>query len=212
MQIKLEIEGNLRALMKRETETGRVSVSSAMGRIGKSVKQAWRGQIISAGLGGRLANTIRDQVYPIGKPSMNAVAFIHTKAPVIIAAHDEGPLIRARNGVWLAIPLPAAGKGFGGSPMTPGQWQFKNGKKLVFLQNNPRSAVLAAEDGVRVNARGVGVRDRRRVRAGSQRQTTLVPIFVLVRQAKLPKRLNLAALADQGASAAASLIVNGWKD
>jgi hypothetical protein len=35
---------------------------------------------------------------------------VWSKAPVIFVAHDTGPLIRSKNGLWLAIPTPAAGK------------------------------------------------------------------------------------------------------
>lgn len=33
---------------------------------------------------------------------------------MIVSVHDAGPLIRSRNGLWLAIPTPAAGKALGG--------------------------------------------------------------------------------------------------
>jgi hypothetical protein len=32
---------------------------------------------------------------------------VWSKAPVIIGAHDAGALIRAKTGLWLAIPTPA---------------------------------------------------------------------------------------------------------
>ena len=52
--------------------------------------------------------------------SLNAAAVVWSKAPLIIGAHDAGPLIRAKNGVWLAIPTPAAGKALGGRRITAG--------------------------------------------------------------------------------------------
>jgi hypothetical protein len=85
-------------------------------------KEAWRAQITGAGLGPRLARTIRSEQFPKGRPSLNAAALVWSKAPVIVNAHDTGPLIRSRNVFWLAIPLPAAGKSLRGGRISPGEW------------------------------------------------------------------------------------------
>jgi hypothetical protein len=54
--------------------------------------------------------------------SLNAAALVWSKAPVIVGAHDTGPLIRSKSGFWLAIPTPAAGRapGAGASRPAPG--------------------------------------------------------------------------------------------
>ncbi|TCM86187.1 RNA polymerase sigma factor (sigma-70 family) [Rhodovulum steppense] len=44
---------------------------------------------------------------------------VWSKAPVIVGAHDTGPLIRSKDGFWLAIPLPAAGKSLRGAGSRP---------------------------------------------------------------------------------------------
>lgn len=66
-------------------------------------------QITYAGLGRRLANSIRNATYPKAGDSLNATALVWSKAPVIIGAHNAGPLIRSRDGFRLAIPTEAAG-------------------------------------------------------------------------------------------------------
>ena len=76
-----------------------------------------------AGLGARLGNSIRLATYPKGGESLNAAALVWSNAPVIVGAHDTGPLIRSRNGFWLAIPTPAAGKSTRGGRITPGEWE-----------------------------------------------------------------------------------------
>ena len=70
-----------------------------------TVKRDWRGQITGAGLGSRLAYTIRARCYPEGVASINAAALIWSNAPAIVGAHDEGALIRSKDGFWLAIPV-----------------------------------------------------------------------------------------------------------
>jgi hypothetical protein len=64
-------------------------------------RPAWRMQITGAGLGTRLANSIRSQTFPRSGESLDAAALVWSKAPVIVGAHDTGPLIRSRNGFWL---------------------------------------------------------------------------------------------------------------
>ncbi len=81
-----------------------------MREAGTGLKTAWRVQITGAGLGRRLANSIRSQTYPKAGESLNAAALVWSKAPVIVGAHDTGPLIRSKDGFWLAIPTEAAGK------------------------------------------------------------------------------------------------------
>jgi hypothetical protein len=58
----------------------------------------------------RLGNSIRLATFPKGGESLNAAALVWSNAPVIVGAHDTGPLIRSKDGFWLAIPTPAAGK------------------------------------------------------------------------------------------------------
>ena len=101
---------DLVAMMAAEIKAGERAVSQAVSEAGNSVKSSWRAQITGAGLGQRLANTIRSEQFPKGRPSLSAASVIWSKAPVIIGAHDTGPLIRSKNGFWLAIPTPAAGK------------------------------------------------------------------------------------------------------
>ena len=72
-------------------------------------KTAWRTQITGADLSVRLARTLRSEQFPRGKPSLNAAELVWSKAPVIVGAHDTGPLIRSETGFWLVIPSPAAG-------------------------------------------------------------------------------------------------------
>jgi hypothetical protein len=110
MKLKLDITPELASIMAAEIAAGERAVTAAIREAGTSLKTAWRGQITGAGLGQRLANTIRSEQFPKGKPSLDAAALVWSKAPVIIDAHDTGPLIRSRSGFWLVIPTEAAGR------------------------------------------------------------------------------------------------------
>ena len=127
MKLTLDIRPDLASLMAAEIAAGERAVTAAVREVGGGLKLAWRGQITGAGLGARLANSIRSEVFPKAGASLNAAAVVWSKAPVIIGAHDAGPLIRARNGLRLAIPMPAAGKVLGGKRITPARVGAEDG-------------------------------------------------------------------------------------
>ena len=204
MKLKLDITPDLVALMAAEIKAGKKAVSQAVSEAGTSVKTSWRAQITSAGLGQRLANTIRSEQFPKGRPSLSAAALVWSKAPVIIGAHDTGPLIRSKNGFWLAIPTPAAGKSARGGRITPGEWERHSGLRLRFVYRRTGPSLLVAEG--RLNTRGRAVASRSRTGRG----VTTVPIFLLVPQVKLQKRLDLARDADRASDAMPGLIVVHW--
>jgi hypothetical protein len=204
VKLKLDITPDLVGMMAAEIKAGEKAVSAATREAGTGLKTAWRGQITGAGLGRRLANTIRSAQYPAGQPSLNAAAFIWSNAPTIISAHDTGPLIRSKEGFWLTIPLPAAGRSPRGSKITPGEWERRRGLRLRFVYRRTGPSLLVADG--RLNSRGLGVASR--AKTGQGRST--VPIFLLVPQVKLPKRLNLDRDADRARDSVPGLIVGNW--
>ena len=133
--------------MAAEIAAGERAVTAAVREAGAGLKLGWRGQITGAGLGARLANSIRSEVFPKAGASLNAAAVVWSKAPVIIGAHDAGPLIRAKNGLWLAIPTPAAGKALGGRRITPAAWERKTGLRLRFVYRRTGPSLLVATGG-----------------------------------------------------------------
>lgn len=206
MKLKLEISPDLAALMQAEIAAGEKAVTTAMREAGTGLKSAWRGQITGAGLGTRLGNSIRLATYPKGGESLNAAALVWSNAPVIIGAHDTGPLIRSKNGFWLAIPTPAAGKSTRGGQITPGEWERRTGLRLRFVYRRRGPSLLVAEG--RLNTKGRAVASKSKTGRG----VVTAPIFLLVPQVKLPKRLDLARDAERAADAVPGLIVTNWLD
>ena len=205
MKLNISFTPDLVALMRAEIAAGQKAVSVTMTQAGTSLKSAWRVQITGAGLGQRLANTIRSQIYPKGRNSLDAAALVWSNAPVIIGAHDTGPLIRSARGFWLAIPLFAAGKALGGKRITPAMWEKKTGLRLRFVYRS-RGPSLHVADAVRLNTRGQAAVSKSKTGRG---QVT-APIFLLVRQVKLPKRLDLARDAERALAAIPGNIVRNW--
>ncbi|PZO63617.1 MAG: hypothetical protein DI498_13090 [Paracoccus denitrificans] len=204
MRLKLDIDPDLVAMMQAEIRAGEKAVTGAMREAGTGLKTAWRGQITGAGLGRRLANSIRNATYPKAGDSLNATALVWSKAPVIIGAHNAGPLIRSRDGFWLAIPTEAAGKSLRGGRFTPGEWERRNGLRLRFVYRRRGPSLLVAEG--RLNTKGRAVASRSKTGRGH----ATVPIFLLVPQVRLPKRLDLAQDAERAADGVPGRIVGKW--
>jgi len=205
MRLKLDIDPNLAAMMQAEFLAGERAVTAAMRQAGSDLKADWRGQITGSGLGQRLARSIRNKTYPERGESLEAAAFIWSKAPKIIHAHDRGMLIRSKNGFYLAIPTEAAGKGRGGARLTPLEWERRRGMRLRFIYRRNGPSLLVAEK-ARINTRGTAVASRSKTGRGQ----VSAPIFLLVPQVKLRKRLDLARDAEKVAGAVPRLIVEKW--
>lgn len=211
MRLGLEVLNDLRRAMEAEERAGRVAVSGGMNAAASGLQAAWRRQVEGAGLGSRLARTIRAQVYPQQRPSSNAAALVWTRAPVLIDAFDRGALIRSTEGLFLAIPTEAAGlRGPGGARITPGGWQARSGIGLRFVYRRNLPSLLVA-DNARLTTRGRAAMNRGRVRAdGSRTGSMTIPIFVLVPQVRLRKRLDLARDAEVWAARLPGLITDHW--
>ncbi len=204
--MKIRIDGlpDFAGLMAAEVAAGERAVTAALREAGAGLKAAWRGQITGAGLGTRLANSIRLASFPKSGDSLNAAALVWSNAPVIIGAHDTGPLIRSKNGFWLAIPTPAAGKSTRGGRTTPGDWERRTGLRLRFIYRRRGPSLLVAEG--RLNSKGRAVGSR----AKTGRGLTTMPVFLLVPQVKLPKRLDLARDAERAVDGVPGRIVANW--
>jgi hypothetical protein len=206
MRLRVAFNPDIAALMQAEIAAGEKAVSAAMREAGSSLKSAWRTQITGAGLGTRLGNSIRLATFPRTSNSLNAAALVWSKAPVIIGAHDTGPLIRSKDGFWLAIPTAAAGKSTRGGRITPGEWERRTGLRLRFIYRRRGPSLLVAEG--RLNTKGRAVASRSKTGRG----VATVPIFLLVPQVKLRKRLDLARDAERAVDGVPRLIVANWVD
>ena len=158
MKLKLDITPDIVAMMAKEVVAGERAVTTAMREAGTGLKSAWRAQITGAGLGTRLANSIRIASFPKSGESLNAAALVWSNAPVIVGAYDTGPLIRSKSGFWLAIPTPAAGKSTRGGHITPGEWERRTGLRLRFIYRRRGPSLLVAEG--RLNTKGRAVASR----------------------------------------------------
>lgn len=193
MKFAASIAGSLKADLKAEMQQIEKAVTGGIKEAGDGLKGSLRRQVITAGLGSRLARTWRSRAYP--NKGHDAATLVWSKAPEIIRTFDEGAVIRSRSGLWLAIPTSAAPKrGVGGKRINPGNFPEHRFGPLRFVYRRGRPSLLVI-DGVRINKSG---RVGRRAKGGAFTKTgrmkqgiSTVVMFIMVPQVRLKKRLDV---------------------
>lgn len=194
-------------------------VTKAIREGADEVKQDWRDQIMDAGLGQRLANTIRTEIYPRARDSLDAAGMIWTKAPPIVDGYARGATIQNVNGGrYLAIPTELVGRfvTIAGKrrKITPKLFEEKTGLKLRLVVRSNGNRLLIVEGG-RINKSGRIAPNRGRTRGGyaysrlTGRVTAVA--FILVPLVKLPKRLDLDAIAAAADARFDGLLSKHWR-
>ncbi len=215
MKMTISFSPDLARIMAEETEAAERAVTLGVTQAGERLKSDWRAQVTGAGLGTKLARTIRSARYPKQGTSIGAASLVWSKAPQIVGAHDEGAPIRSKNGFWLAIPTPVARERIRRGPLDPGIWEKRTGMPLRFIYRRGGPSLLVA-DNVRFTKSGRIRENVTRRKDGTSYSRlagrTIVPIFLLVPQVKLPKRLDLERDAREAAADLSGLIVANWVD
>ncbi|NEU15097.1 hypothetical protein G3T14_24015 [Methylobacterium sp. BTF04] len=196
------------------------SVTAGMRTVTNGLKMDLRGEVVAAGLGQRLANTWRGQTFPTVGDSVEAAAYVSTNASKLIDAFNRGVTIVAKGGKYLAIPTQDAGvrmvsgrraKGSTGNTLTPAIWQRETGVKLRFVPTKTGGVLVADAFYRRQAKRYQGRKSFRTIKeAGPSSGRSFVVIFVLVRQAKLRKRLDIETTAKAWAERAPAAIAANW--
>lgn len=192
-----------------QTEHDLAAAMTAAMREGTDLLKAdWRGEVIAAGLGNKLANTVRGQTYPAGAASLDPASWVYTKAPVIMDVFDRGATIVPVNGtVRLAIPtanVPRRRR----KRMTPVEVEAYFDQDLIVIHG--RGDTLLAFVDVLLARSGRGYRPATRRRLAQGRPRKLVLMFILVRQTRLRKRLDLAGIANRAADRWQGLLERRW--
>ncbi len=200
MKFAASLAGSLKAAMAVEVRQIEKAVVAGVKEAGDGLKGSLRSQIISAGLGARLARTWRNRAYP--NKGHDAASLIWSKAPEIVRAFDQGAVIRGKSGFWLAIPTAAAPKrGVGGKRITPANFPVSRFGPLRFVYRRGRPSLLVV-DSVRVSSKTGRV--GRQAKGGAFTKTgriksgiTTVVMFIMVPQVRIKKRLAVVQEAER---------------
>lgn len=219
MKFSAQVPNIREALSGTEVQIAQ-SVTAGMRQVTDGLKTDLRGEIVKAGLGKRLANTWRGQTFPKAGASVEAAAYVSTNAPKLIDAFDRGVTITAKNGKFLAIPTPDAGvrmvskrrtAGSTDNGLTPSAWERETGVKLRFVPTKTGGVLVADGYYRRQASRFQGRKSFRAIKeAGPDKGRSFVIIFVLIRQAKLRKRLDIEATAKAWAERVPAAIAANW--
>ena len=189
MRLKAAVEGSLVEYMEREYQNCARAVTKGVSLAANGLKIAMRTQVKSAGLGARLANTWRGDVYPKAKNSVSAASVVYTKAQKIMEGFEYQTVVRGKDGLWRAIPTAAISKRIRNKRMTPALYERSKGVRLRFVYRKNGASLLVHE----------------------QKRKTIVA-FVLVPQVRMPKLINFAAEGAKWQAKLPSLILENWRE
>lgn len=197
-----KIDGNLReTLLHRADEIGnaaRQAVESAANKL----KDELRAQTAGAGLGSGLANAWQ-VLPPRGRFAFSAL--VYSKAPLLHRAFDMGGTITAQNGIYLVIPLDAAVKlglatskahNKGGANRALNR-KWSDVDAAIDMFGNLRFVPLKGGNQAILfgDQNNIGKPRGAKISRTGQRQD--IALFLLVKQTRLPKKLDVEGAASR---------------
>ncbi len=209
MRLQAALQGNLKALIDKEVKDAETAVSRGVKQATDGLKQELRGQVTSAGLGNRLAQSWRGEIFPKGGMSVNAAGFVYTKAPEIIGAFATGVTIKNRRGRFLAIPTKYVIRREG-RRVTPADFEEAGIPLRYIPPAKGRRIGLLVADNFRITKKG-------KARAASERgikmgRVATVVMFLLIPEVSIKKRLDVDSLARKWIDQLPELVVASWPD
>ena len=187
------------------------TVTAAMRAATDETKAELRDQVRSSGLGARLANTWRGEVYPERRNSLTPAGYIHSNAPDIVDGFLRGATIVPIHGSrYLAIPTKNVPRSRGRGnrkKMTPFEVEIEFNQDLFFKRGRG-GRVLAFINAAAARS-GRGFRQATPGLLSHGRAEKPVLMFVLVRSARLPKLLDIEGPARRFADRFAAYLERG---
>jgi hypothetical protein len=229
MKIAASIVKDLSTILQEEVRAGEIAVTRAIKAETERLKTELRQQVVSAFAerSRGIANVWRSRVFPQTGESLRAAGIVWTKVPNIVDAFERGVTIRARNGRFLAIPTGFNRQGGrrGAKPRVTPQQMVASRKAFLRPFRSGRGFVwcLPVRQGERIGRRRapliagglVAVATGRRKAAAAWQQSLLaqgfVPMFLLLPEVRLGKRLDAQRAGNQALARLPAAIVRKWE-
>jgi len=180
--VGLAVVGNLGAAFQADAAV----LASARTRLVRArtarLKRAIRGDVVRAGLGARFAHIVRSAVQPAQGMALDPAGAVFSSGIVkgrkggtvdLLTVFAEGAYITRGGAGYLAIPLPAAGRGPRGRKPTPAD--FPEGALIFVAATSTEAGRFGLHSGAALLLDAA----------------TREPFFVLVRAATVGRRLDL---------------------
>lgn len=201
MLFSLAIQGDLEQWVADFKVAMLRGVREATEEEGRIILELLREDVRDAGLGDRLPNTWRLDVLPGGgRLSYNPVAFIHSKAAKIIDAFERGVTIKGKDGGFLAVPVPDGPmdriRVFEGEGSIAAAQRVLGELRFVPVRQG-LGMLVAARTRLMKTGRRQAVREDMFSAARADHEAD-VPVFFLVPQVRLEKRLSWREIAERG--------------
>lgn len=226
--------GDVRRVLAVEVRAGERAATQAVRSETEALKRELREQVTTAftGKGRGIAQAWRSQIFPRSGVSLRAAGLVWSKVPNVIDAFERGALIRAKGGRrFLAIPtgFNAArgwrGRGDKGLRVTPAQMvasgqgflrPFRSGRGFVWCLPLRQGTAIGKRRRTRLIAGGVaevGTANRkgREAWARGLLEQGMVPMFLLLPQVQLRKRLDVKGAADRAGARVTRRFVALWE-
>lgn len=205
MLLRMALEGDLAAAMAAQEARIERAMRLAADVTGEAVKGRIRRDALAAGLGPRLASTVRHKVYPERGGTMRPAVVISFKAQNVWQGVVESVVIRpGERKRFLAIPTEHCPARIFNKRPTPALYRRRYGEKrlgFVALEGGGGMLVDSQMEARRGQRGGFVQRKAGKKRtARSRRLARPVPMFWLVRQVRTKKRMDLDLYERDGAA------------
>ncbi len=188
------------------------AATAAVREVAEMAKSQGRASIAGAGFSRKWQNALRAKIYPPGRDSMRAAALIYHKVPYA-EVFEEGAVIHGKPLLWL--PLPNAPFGAGGRRIPASKFRQLVGWPLYTIRRPGKPPMLGAN--VRMTSARAGKAIslsllRRGRNPGGRGTVRLVPLYVGIEVASIPKRFAILDAINRAAARLPDLYLKYFKE
>ena len=235
MRLSIGLNTTFADVLESVAADGRAAVTAGIRGATADLKNTLRAQIRSNFASRSLPTSWQQLDFPKRGQSLRAAGRVFSRVPVIIDAYAQARTVRGRRGQRLAIPTGwnsvrgRRGRSEGGVRITTAQMAANPSSFVVRAKARPDVLLWClpvAQGEARVSARGRRSRaliaggaiqvatgkDRGRLRRREALKQGFVPMFILLREVRLARRIDLDGPIRATSAAIPRRIVAAWRD
>jgi hypothetical protein len=235
MRLSVGLNTTFAQVLENVAADGRAAVTAGIRGATADLKNTLRAQVRANFASRSLPTTWQQLDFPARGQSLSAAGRVFSRVPVIINAYSEARAIRGRRGQRLAIPTGwnatrgRRGRGEAGVRITTAQMAANPSAFVVRAKGNPGVLLWClpvAQGEAGVSARGRRSRalvaggavqiatgkDRGRLRRREALKQGFVPMFILLREVRLARRIDLDGPIRATSAAIPRKITAAWRD